>query len=161
MKKTTASCPVPIEQQPIYEYNSLKNSMFFFWTMEDLKSYLKKTVSLIFLTYLIVTIFLQSTAIKTDPVNNIIINSVVTDVLIILYFFRLYLGWDYVYKRLVKATISYEESGWYDGQVWVKTPDILMKDRLIADYILLPVLKRIKLTLATLIIYLIIYLINQ
>lgn len=161
MKKTTVSCPVPIEQQPIYEYNSLKSSVFFFWTLEDLKSYLRKTISLIFLNILIVTIFLQSTSIKPDPVNNIIINSVVADVLIILFFFRLYLGWDYVYKRLVKATISYEESGWYDGQIWVKTPDVLMKDRLIADYILLPVLKRIKLTLAILITYLIVYLINQ
>ena len=36
MKKVNSSCPIPIEQQPIYEYNNLKHSTFFFWTTEDL-----------------------------------------------------------------------------------------------------------------------------
>jgi hypothetical protein len=81
--------------------------------------------------------------------------------LLILFFLRIYLGWEYVYKRLTKATVAYEESGWYDGQVWVKTPDVLMKDRVIADYILFPILKRIKITLGILTTYLIVCLISM
>ena len=27
-----------------------------------------------------------------------------------------------------------EETGWYDGQVWVKTPELLARDRLLASY---------------------------
>ena len=30
---------------------------------------------------------------------------------------RLYLGWAYVGNRLLSATVKYEETGWYDGQV--------------------------------------------
>lgn len=32
---------------------------------------------------------------------------------------RLYLGWQHVGDRLISATIEYEETGWYDGQVGV------------------------------------------
>ncbi|AQK88058.1 hypothetical protein ZEAMMB73_Zm00001d038853 [Zea mays] len=30
---------------------------------------------------------------------------------------RMYLGWAYVGNRLLSATVEYEETGWYDGQV--------------------------------------------
>ena len=30
----------------------------------------------------------------------------------------------------MEATVPYEESGWYDGQVWIKPPEILIQDRL-------------------------------
>ncbi len=36
--------------------------------------------------------------------------------------------------RLLSATVEYEETGWYDGQVWVKTPQMLMRDRLLGTY---------------------------
>lgn len=31
---------------------------------------------------------------------------------------RMYLGWAYVGNRLLSATVEYEETGWYDGQVF-------------------------------------------
>ena len=31
----------------------------------------------------------------------------------------------------MEATVPYEESGWYDGQIWIKPPEILLQDRLI------------------------------
>lgn len=37
---------------------------------------------------------------------------------------RIYLGWSYVGDRLLSAVIPYEESGWYDGQMWVKPPEV-------------------------------------
>lgn len=33
-------------------------------------------------------------------------------------------GWSYVGDRLLSAVIPYEESGWYDGQMWVKPPEV-------------------------------------
>jgi hypothetical protein len=30
---------------------------------------------------------------------------------------RIYLGWQHVGARLLSATVEYEETGWYDGQV--------------------------------------------
>ena len=47
----------------------------------------------------------------------------------------------------MNATVSYEESGWYDGQTWVKTTEILLQDKLIGTYELLPKINRLKITL--------------
>lgn len=33
-------------------------------------------------------------------------------------------GWSYVGDRLLSAVIPYEETGWYDGQMWVKPPEV-------------------------------------
>ncbi|KAG0485057.1 hypothetical protein HPP92_009136 [Vanilla planifolia] len=59
----------------------------------------------------------------------------------------MYLGWTYVGNRLLSATVEYEETGWYDGQVWVKTPEVLARDRLLGSFSVKPVLTRVKLTL--------------
>ena len=47
----------------------------------------------------------------------------------------------------MEATVSYEESGWYDGQVWVKPPEILLQDRLVGTYEIYPGLLRLQSTL--------------
>ncbi|KAH1267215.1 Protein CONSERVED IN THE GREEN LINEAGE AND DIATOMS 27, chloroplastic [Glycine soja] len=56
-------------------------------------------------------------------------------------------GWSYVGDRLLSAVIPYEESGWYDGQMWVKPPEILARDRLLGSYKVKPVVKLLKQTL--------------
>lgn len=63
---------------------------------------------------------------------------------------RMYLGWAYVGNRLLSATVEYEETGWYDGQVWVKTAEILARDRLLGSFSVKPVLNRLKNTLVIL-----------
>ena len=60
---------------------------------------------------------------------------------------RLYLGWSYVSSRLLSASVEYEETGWYDGQVWVKPPEILARDRLLESFEVRPALRRLKGTL--------------
>ncbi|XP_066361467.1 uncharacterized protein [Miscanthus floridulus] len=60
---------------------------------------------------------------------------------------RMYLGWAYVGNRLLSATVEYEETGWYDGQIWVKTPEVLARDRLLGSFSVKPVLNRVKFTL--------------
>ena len=63
---------------------------------------------------------------------------------------RLYLGWFYIFNRLVTENVVYEESGWYDGQTWRKPTEVLDRDRLIATYQVNPVLKRLQKTLINL-----------
>ena len=60
---------------------------------------------------------------------------------------RLYLGWSYVAQRLLSAAIPYEESGWYDGQTFVKPPSVLARDRLLGAYEARPALARLRVTL--------------
>jgi hypothetical protein len=61
---------------------------------------------------------------------------------------RLYLGWFYVYDRLVSAKVSYEETGWHDGSYWKKPAEELAKDRLLVQYRVFPVIRRLRRTLA-------------
>lgn len=65
---------------------------------------------------------------------------------VILAVMRLYLGWSYVRDRLMRPTIFYEESGWYDGQTWTKPPELLTRDRLIVTYQIQPILQRLQRT---------------
>jgi hypothetical protein len=57
---------------------------------------------------------------------------------------RIYWGWSYVANRLNNPIVEYEESGWYDGQLWVKPIKILKQDRLIFYYKVVPILNRLK-----------------
>ena len=153
MKKFIVECPVPIDQQPINEYSNLKESVFFLWTTKDLPSYLKSTLSLMISSYLLVLTLVLSSTPKTETLQTLTIVNYINifgNLLLSLYFIRLYLGWIYIYDRLIKASVSYEESGWYDGQTWVKTPTILIQDKLIAEYQIYPILQRLKLTIISL-----------
>ena len=56
---------------------------------------------------------------------------------------RLYLGWNHVFKRLTSEKVEYEESGWYDGQVWIKPLVLREKETLIASTEVKPILKNL------------------
>ena len=73
---------------------------------------------------------------------------VVSFLIFTIWILRLYLAWLYVYDRLMNATVTYEESGWYDGQTWIKTNEVLIQDRLIGVYEVLPILKKLQLVLS-------------
>nr|QCI04437.1 hypothetical protein [Antithamnion hubbsii] len=140
-------CPVPFDQQPLNEYFALKESKLFSWSICDKKTYLLNifylSTVLFALSYpLVFSIILK----KQCFIQYLVIDSLFVNVMLILVFLRLYLGWSYVTKRLLSATIFYEESGWYDGQIWIKTAESLIQDRLIGLYELVPFLQRIKYT---------------
>ncbi|XP_039031777.1 uncharacterized protein LOC120166612 [Hibiscus syriacus] len=48
------------------------------------------------------------------------------------------------------AWLADEETGWYDGQIWVKTAEVLARDRLLGSFTVKPVLIKLKYTLVTL-----------
>ena len=62
----------------------------------------------------------------------------------ILLLIRQWLSWIYIYKRLNSENIEYEESGWYDGQIWEKPIDWRAKDLLIAQHQIKPILNHLK-----------------
>jgi hypothetical protein len=138
-------CPVPKYQRPLTEYNDLKNSFTFSWTKE--KSYpFNKTLSAFF----IILVFFTSIVVTNshEPEKNEITSflQITSSALGIfnLWILRLYLAWKYIYDRLMNATVSYEESGWYDGQTWVKTNEVLIQDRLVGTYEVLPIMNRLR-----------------
>ena len=56
---------------------------------------------------------------------------------------RQWLGWTYVHKRLLSEQVEYEESGWYDGQIWEKPLAWRERDLLLAQHEVRPILGRL------------------
>jgi len=137
------NCPVPENQLPINEYNKLTSAWDFSWACKIGKLYYKFLFKLqlcLFLFFCICLNFLDSKY-QTGLYSLILSTS-----FICLICLRTYLGFRYIYVRLLKSALPYEESSWYDGQVWVKNLNYLIKDRLIADYTVLPILSRLKIS---------------
>jgi hypothetical protein len=61
---------------------------------------------------------------------------------------RQWLGWTSIQRRLVATAVEYEESGWYDGQVWEKPLAWREQDLLVATHQVRPVLERLQRALA-------------
>jgi Conserved in the green lineage and diatoms 27 len=145
MNTDIKKCPVPLEQRPLNEYLQLRQSFDFNWTTPTAENFIKNVIILTTITYINCgcIVFLTST-LNDNLIKNIIVISASSSIILTIIFLRVYLGWNYVYNRLIQATIAYEESGWYDGQIWVKTTETLSQDRLIAKYELLPIITKLK-----------------
>jgi hypothetical protein len=146
----SVTCPVPDEQQPLNEYQELKESWFFRWATLDRVSYFKPVVILWGMTWLVSA---PVAAVSFPPAKHlpqfILFAAAGAFVIPGLALLRLYLGWAYVQRRLSDTAIFYEESGWYDGQMWEKPPEVLAQDRLVVSYQVQPILQRLKKTFVT------------
>ncbi|KAK4274580.1 hypothetical protein QN277_017779 [Acacia crassicarpa] len=146
-------CPVPQDQQPINEYQSLSTSFPFSSAAGDIVEY----TSRLFVTGASFALFIGlpvswfgSVGAESEPLKRILCATSSGVFAVILAVVRMYLGWAYVGNRLLSATVEYEETGWYDGQIWMKTAEVLARDRLLGSYTVKPVLSRLKLTLVSL-----------
>ncbi|CAI7787305.1 unnamed protein product, partial [Closterium sp. NIES-54] len=142
-------CPVPEEQQPINEYQSLLESAVFPWVTLDGLNYALRLVGVGVVVSALIGWPVASLTFdpKRDALQCLLGSLGGGQLAVTLAALRLYLGWSYIGNRLFSATVEYEETGWYDGQVWVKTPELLARDRLLASYKVKPVLNRLKSTL--------------
>nr|YP_010619488.1 hypothetical protein PN189_pgp082 [Xiphosiphonia pinnulata]WAX03501.1 hypothetical protein [Xiphosiphonia pinnulata] len=141
-KKT--NCPVPFDQQPLNEYLSLKDSVLFSWSLSPQSSFIFGFLFLFIVLFIFFSTFLVVFSNVSDLSQLFLLDLLFSNVVIFFLFIRLYLGWSYIIKRLMSATVFYEESGWYDGQVWIKTSDYLVQDRLVGVYQVIPFILRIK-----------------
>lgn len=151
METTSSRCPVPAEQIPIREYEAMRESWFYSWGTRHLRGYLTPVVVLWSLSWLFTG---PVAAVSYGPAKLLpqflasgAIGSLVIPTLALI---QLYTGWQYVCDRLQKQAVPYEESGWYDGQVWIKPDEVLSRDRLIVDYQVKPILRRLQRTFGVL-----------
>ena len=136
-------CPVPKEQQPTNEFIELSKSIIFSWPKT------KKSLVLVLIKFWVVTFFLfivissGSIYFKTSIIKYVLLSFFTSLSIPLLISIRLYLGWNHVFKRLISERVEYEESGWYDGQVWIKPLVLKEKESLIASIEVKPILKNL------------------
>jgi len=144
------NCPVPFNQQPLNEYLALKKSLLFSWSISPNKSFLSGLFVFFLSLFVFFSLLLVLIIHLKSVVYCLLLTLLLCNLVMFLLFLRLYLGWSYIAKRLFSAIIFYEESGWYDGQSWIKTSNYLMQDRLIGKYQVMPFINRIKLIVCVL-----------
>ncbi len=157
MDASVKVCPVPPEQRPINEYQELKESCCFGWTALALRTYVTKILGIWSVSWLLISpVTAASFPPLKYPLRFFLSGAAGTTVILGLALLRLYLGWRYVGDRLRSPTVIYEESGWYDGQIWVKPPEVLAQDQLIVTYQIQPLLQRLNHTLKILTIFILV-----
>ena len=143
------SCPVPPEQRPLEEFLQLTESWFFSWPAGDVPR-LKRSLLISWLLMLPVCTLVASGSwtLKADPPRLVVAGAVAALVLPLLLLMRQWLGWTYVMKRLLAENVEYEESGWYDGQIWEKPQSWRNRDLLVARHEVRPILGRLSRAMA-------------
>ena len=138
-----SKCPVPLEQQPTNEFIELSKSTIFSWpkTKRSLIIVLFKFWVGTFILFLVISS--GSIYFKTFIFKYILLSLISSLSIPLLISLRLYLGWNHVFKRLNSESVEYEESGWYDGQVWIKPLVLKERESLIASNEVKPILKNL------------------
>ena len=145
-------CPVPQNQRPINEFNSIRNSWIISWPFLERNIFYRKLMfSWLLITPVSLIISYGSDYLKNNIFELIFLSLTASLASPILILIRQWLSWVYIYKRLNSEKIEYEESGWYDGQTWEKPIDWRAKDLLIAQHQIKPILNHLKLIIMLLI----------
>lgn len=138
------ACPVPHEQRPLEEYRQLSDSWFFAWPSES-QNQLNQALLISWLVVLPACLLVASGswALREHPFRLLMAGAVASLVLPLLLLVRQWLGWTFIYKRLLSEKVEYEESGWYDFQIWEKPLAWREQDVLVAHHQVRPILSRL------------------
>ena len=137
------NCPVPKDQQPTNEFIELSKSKIFSYPKSK-KSFISILLKFWIGTFILfIAISSGSVYFESYTLRYILLSLFSSLSLPFLFSIRLYLGWNHIFKRLTSEKVEYEESGWYDGQIWMKPVNLKEKESLIAQLEVKPILKNI------------------
>tara|TARA_B100000700_G_scaffold12086_1_gene12348 strand:- start:208 stop:702 length:495 start_codon:yes stop_codon:yes gene_type:complete len=138
-------CPVPLNQRPLNEFNSIRESWIISWPLLEKNFFYRKLLySWILIAPISLLISYGSDYLRNNIFELTFVSLTASLLFPILLLSRQWLSWVYIYKRLNSESIEYEESGWYDGQTWEKPIDWRAKDLLIAQHQVKPILNHLK-----------------
>jgi len=150
-----SACPVPPEQRPVNEYQNLRESWFFRWATLNLRGYLIGIAWLWSFSLLLSGPVAAASFAPDEYSGKFLLAAAAGATLVLgLTLLRLYLGWSYIRDRLLNEAVFYEETGWYDGQLWKKPPEEKTKDQLIVTYQVQPILQRLRWTFGVMTLFL-------
>ena len=146
---SSGPCPVPPAQRPLQQYEELRDSWFFAWPSRGDGGLARALLACWLLTFpLSLLVASGSWVLRHRPLELTLAGAVAALALPALLLVRQWLGWRTIHQRLLSETVEYEESGWYDGQVWEKPLSWRQQDLLIAQHQVRPVLQRLQRALA-------------
>ena len=142
-------CPVPREQRPLEQYKELQASWFFVWPHNGDRG-LATPLIRAWLIVLPITMLVASGSVplRHNLPQLVVAGAVAGLVVPMLLLVRQWLGWTTLQRRLMATAVEYEESGWYDGQVWEKPVEWRQQDLLVANHEVKPVLWRLQQAMA-------------
>ena len=140
--------PVPINQQPVYQYRNLQEKKFFRWAVLNSSIYAAKlsavwTVGFLFTLYAITISYRQYNIIIIDLLWGMTFGNIA----VIFCLLKLYTVWLCIYSGLIKSKIVYEIPRLRKTTTWQKPQLMMLRDRLIARIQVRPILQRLKQTL--------------
>ncbi|CAK0786661.1 hypothetical protein CVIRNUC_009875 [Coccomyxa viridis] len=140
---------VPVDQRPATQLKELRDSQLYSWATLERDAYLKRLGVLFTSSFCLLggPIAYQTFDPFGQTAEFLLSGALGAGFVVSLAVIRIYLGWSYVGDRLLSAAVAYEETGWYDGQTFVKPPEVLTRDRLLGTYEVKPTLARLKTTL--------------
>ena len=156
-------CPVPEDQKPINEYISLRENSFTNWVSFSLSNYLRKLFSL-FLNFFLFSLFFwnniwlqtifRSSNFFVSPFSLLsrfgedcyqsLSNSLIW---LLIYLFILLFRWKNLSFKFNQSRFIYEESSWFDSQVWEKPFSLLKNEKLMTSQRIEPILIRLTQTI--------------
>lgn len=141
-------CPVPIKQLPVKKYQSLKESNFFRWAFLDNLKYITKLLA-VWISGLLLAALVASSKSTYNDVNFLCILkfAIAGKIVALLCCIKLYTAWYSVKSHLISQKVVYQIIDERKICVWYKSNLMLIRDRLIAEFQVRPILKRIKRTI--------------
>lgn len=138
-----SSHPIPAEQQPLQQYEELREAFPFRWPALEWIPYLKRILGVWGVLALLISPLVWGSF--AGDWGHFASGSLLgANALLSLVLMHLYLGWAYIRRRLVQVRIPYEESGWYDGAIYAKSEEEVAQHRLVVSYQVDPVLRRVR-----------------
>ena len=138
-------CPVPENQKPINEYIGLKENFLTNWTTVKKENYYKKIINLYFI-FLGISVFFTFPNLSfsgNSLLKYIVLNLFITNTIILILFLTFYLNWYQIKNRFEMSRLVYEESSWYDSQIWEKPFLLIKNDKLLKSQKIQPILQRL------------------
>lgn len=140
---------VPEGQRPVNEYLNVMRQPLFDWAALESgsKGLLTRLVALYWVVFFVICYPIAGATFTEEGylIQKIAASNVAALLLVIALLLRLYSGWGYVGSRLTSKVIEFEETGWYDGDVKVKSETEKKRDKFLYNSKVKPVVDRLKL----------------
>lgn len=145
-------CPIPNDQKPINEYIELKENQFFNWPLLSNTFYTSKVLTLNFFCFVVTSLTSFNFQLTTFK-NWLLININISLFIFFVFLLVNLIQWKNIANKFLQARIFYEESSWFDSQLWDKPFFLIKNDKLIYHQKIAPILRQLQQTIVLVVLF--------